>query len=142
MAIRVLALDIEATIVSNVMTQIARPGLRSFLMFCLQSFDRVVLFTALSEERAREVMDGLVVTGDAPPQVKELEYIHWSGRTKDLRFVPNAQVEEILLLDDEASYIHPEQRAQWVPIKPFLPPYVYSPDRELKKTITALEDRL
>ena len=31
--------------------------------------------------------------------------------------------EEILLVDDQQGYVHPEQEALWIPIPEFLPPY-------------------
>ena len=40
--VEVLALDLEGTLVSNAMSQIARPGLRDFLEFCGEAFPRIV----------------------------------------------------------------------------------------------------
>ncbi len=48
--IEVLALDLEGTLISNAMSQIARPGLRNFLEFCGRTFSRIVIYTALAIE--------------------------------------------------------------------------------------------
>jgi hypothetical protein len=49
----VLALDLEGTLISNAISQIPRPGLYLFLDNCSQKFDRIVIFTAISEKRFR-----------------------------------------------------------------------------------------
>ena len=41
--VEVLALDLEGTLISNAMSQIARPGLREFLEFCGDRFPRLVI---------------------------------------------------------------------------------------------------
>ncbi|MGD9830135.1 MAG: hypothetical protein AB7E70_06365 [Hyphomicrobiaceae bacterium] len=48
---RVLALDLEGTLISNAMSCIPRPGLFAFLEGCREMFARVVLFAAVLEAR-------------------------------------------------------------------------------------------
>jgi hypothetical protein len=48
---RVLALDLEGTLISNAASQIPRPGLYEFLASCQQLFQRIVIFTTVSEAK-------------------------------------------------------------------------------------------
>ncbi len=64
--IEVLALDLEGTLISNAMSQIARPGLRDFLEFCGAAFSRLVMYTFISEDRFRQIARMLVNEGSAP----------------------------------------------------------------------------
>jgi len=123
-AICVLALDLEGTLVSNAVSQIPRPGLFEFLEFCRAVFPRIVLFTAVSEPRARDVVRSLVEAGDAPAWLLTgLEYVDWRGEYKDLRWVGGAAIEQIVLVDDREEYVRPDQRSQWVPVSEFAAPY-------------------
>jgi hypothetical protein len=49
---KVLALDLEGTLISNAVSIFPRPGLYNFLEFCHDTFDKIVLFTSVSEERS------------------------------------------------------------------------------------------
>jgi hypothetical protein len=120
----IIALDLEGTLISNAMSQFPRPGLYQFLEFCRNNFQRVVLFTAVSEARTKNIVQVLVEAGDAPAWFAEdVEYIKWEGIYKDLRFIENAEPTEILLVDDQEAYIHPEQKESWVRVPEFEPPY-------------------
>jgi hypothetical protein len=48
MAIRVLALDLEHTLISDAARADPRPGLAEFLTFCHERFERIVLFDAVA----------------------------------------------------------------------------------------------
>jgi hypothetical protein len=137
----VLALDLEGTLVSNAVSQIPRPGLWRFLEFCRRAFTRVVLYTAVSEDRARAVLRSLVQAGDAPPWFEAVEYVDWSGAFKDVSFVTGTQPGEVVLVDDQEAYVHPEQRRQWVPIEEFAWPYPET-DTALETLQGELEARL
>lgn len=115
----VLALDLEATLITDVFSQIPRPGLRKFLEFCDRKFSRIVIFTGASEEYFREVAIKLVNNGEAPSWFANLEYIHWDKQIKDLTLIPNASLDKTLIIDDYYPYIHPEQKENWIPIEPF-----------------------
>ena len=136
--IEVLALDLEGTLISNAMSQIARPGLREFLEFCGHAFPRVVVYTFISEIRFRQVARMLVNEGSAPGWFDALEYIDWDGKIKDLRRIPNADPARTVIVDDYEAYIHPQQRRQWVAIRAFEAPYP-DDDRELRKISEILE---
>src|SRR4051812_39497948 len=108
--IKVLALDLERTLVSDAITAEPRPGLTDFLAFCDEWFERVVLFTSVEAADARDVLEALARSGHVPPTfLAKLEYVDWSGEFKDLRFVSAAEPGEILLVDDDAGWVRPDQ---------------------------------
>jgi hypothetical protein len=119
----VLALDLEGTLISNGISQIPRPGLLLFLTRCFELFPRIVMFTTVKEERFRQIATLLVEEGFAPAWFASIEYITWTGKTKDLSFVPCAELETTLLVDDFEEYVHQEQSAQWLKIDCFDYPY-------------------
>jgi hypothetical protein len=122
--IKVIALDLEGTLISNAMSQFPRPGLHQFLEFCHNTFERVVVCTAVSEERAQTIVKTLVECGDAPIWFSDsFEYVVWNGQYKDLKFVTGVDIHEVLLIDDQEAYVHPEQRDQWIPVKEYESPY-------------------
>lgn len=136
--IKVLALDLEGTLISNAMSQIPRPGLYAFFERCRALFPRLVMFTTVNEEKFREIARLLVEEGAAPAWYSDIEYINWSGKTKDLGFVPNAAIADIHLIDDFDIYVHPGQEAQWLPIAYFDYPYDAS-DTGLETMLAQLE---
>jgi hypothetical protein len=138
--IRVLALDLEGTLISNAVSCFPRPGLYAFLDFCRAQFPRVVLFTTVPEARVRPILDALVAEGTAPAWLPQIECVSWSGPIKDLRFISDVAADEALLVDDLESYVHPQQRAQWVPIALFAAPYPET-DRELTRLTEELRRR-
>ena len=48
---KILALDLEGTLISNAMSQIVRPHLKFFLEEVNVKFDKIVIYTAVSEEK-------------------------------------------------------------------------------------------
>lgn len=137
----VIALDLEGTLISNAVSQIPRPGLLAFLARCRYLSPRVVIFTAVNESRFREIAALLVRERASPDWFADIEYVTWHGKTKDLSFVADAALDEILLVDDIEAYIHPGQEAQWLRVAPFDYPYDAN-DKGLEKVLFALEERL
>ena len=132
---RIIALDLEGTLISNAVSQIPRPGLYQFLHFCRNTFERIVIFTAVSEHLTRRIAGQLVLSGHAPPWfANDLEYVNWTSSYKDLAFIPGAAIEETLILDDQEDYILPGQRQFWIKVPEFDPPYLPGDD-----AFTALE---
>jgi hypothetical protein len=136
----ILALDLEGTLISNAVSQIARPGLFDFLTRCKDLFPRLVMFTTVDETKFREIAALLIKEGFAPSWFKDVEYVTWHGNTKNLEFVPDSKIEEILLVDDFEQYVHEGQECQWVRIKHFDYPYPET-DVGLAKVIETLEGR-
>lgn len=139
MPVRVLALDLERTLVSNANRADPRPGLASFLAFCHERFPRVVLFTTVEEPDARAVIEELTDRGYVSAELAErLEYVSWCGEYKDLAFVPGVSPGEVLLVDDDAGWIRSDQKSQWIAIAP----WDGGPDSELLRVQRVLTDRL
>jgi hypothetical protein len=134
----VLALDLEGTLVSNAVSQIARPGLYAFLENCRSVVPRLVIYTSVPEGRFRELAASLVAEGSAPDWFKDIEYVQWNGSRKDLALIPGAAVRRTLLIDDHESYVVPEQRGQWLPIASFTAPYG-AEDAELQGVMKILK---
>ncbi len=137
--LEVLALDLEGTLVSNAMSQIARPRLHEFLEFCRRAAPRVVIYTSVPEAKVREVTANLVAEGSAPGWFENAEVVQWSGCTKDLAVIPGATVERTVLIDDYEGYVVPGQRRQWLPIGSYSAPYP-ADDTELRRVRQVLED--
>jgi len=117
MSIRVLALDLERTLIDDALNARPRPGLLDFLTFCHEWFERVAVFTTVEEADAREVLQGLARLGYLPLELlARLEYVNWWGEYKDLEFVPGTAPNTVLLVDDDGGWVRPDQRAQWVPV--------------------------
>ena len=121
--IRVLALDLEGTLISDADSVIPRPGLRDFLLWCGEAFERVMLFTCVSEEHVRSIARELVESDAAPDWFLEVACVDWERPYKDLRFVPGAAPEEVLIVDDKKLFIRPDQQAQWISIPRYLHPF-------------------
>jgi hypothetical protein len=134
-----LALDLEGTLVSNAVSQIARPGLYEFLEFCRRAVPRLVIYTAVGEGRVRDVAAGLVAEGSAPGWFPSIEYVRWSGAKKDLALIPGAAMARTLLIDDDEGCVVPEQRHRWLQIESFSPPYA-ADGNELRRIRRILED--
>ena len=127
----VIALDLEATLVDNVIDQTPRPGLYDFLEQVMRHFSFIVLYTAVREEVARGTLNHLHEQGLLPPgfpEPRDMPIVRWSGHSeyKDLKFVRDLfddppPVENIWIIDDDPEWVHPDQLAQLIPIRPFEP---------------------
>ena len=117
MNLKVVALDLERTLISDSLSADPRPGLFDFLTFCAERFERIALFTSVETPDAREVLESLAGGGHVPLEfMARLEYVEWLGEYKDLTFIPNAAPGEILLIDDDIGWVRPDQRDRWIPI--------------------------
>ena len=136
MSVKVLALDLERTLISDAMSADPRPGLFDFLAFCHDRFERVALFTSVGTADAREVLEGLARSGHVPSAfLARLEYVGWGGEHKDLAFIPDALPGGVLLIDDDAGWVRADQRGRWVPIAA----WDGGPDGELPRLRLVLE---
>ena len=137
--VRVAALDLERTLIDDARSARPRPGLAAFLAFCHDRFERVAIYTTVETADAREVLDDLDAAGHLPDGMLErLEFIDWTGEYKDLAFVPDAAPEEIVLVDDDAGWVRPDQRDSWVQVAP----WDGGADAELRRVRAELERRL
>ncbi len=118
MSDKVLALDLERTLVDNALHGTPRPDLFNFLTFCHEHFERIAIFTTVEEADAREVLNDLDRDGYLPTGLLDrLEYVAWSGEYKDLTFIKDASPSEAMMVDDDAGWIRPDQRERWIEIK-------------------------
>ena len=138
--ISLIALDLEGTLISNAMSQIPRPGLYSFLDECSLLAERVVMFTTVREERFRPIANLLVEEGYAPEWFRDIEYVKWEGKVKDLTFIPRAKVQQSLLVDDFHIYVAPGQENRWIEIKQFEYPYSED-DNDLSRVLNLIKER-
>lgn len=142
-----LALDIEGTLVVSAGWPWARPGLKEFLEWCRGTFGRVVFFTAVASDLARQALEFLVSRGEAPAWVLDLEVLNptplvvpWGPEPvtkKDLRVL--GDLARVLLVDDHEGYVVHEQRDRWVPVALFDGD---PQDRELARVREELERRI
>jgi len=136
---KVLALDLERTSIDDASRCRPRPGLREFLAYCDDRFERVAIFTTVEEPDAREAIEGLALRGYLSSRLlARLEYVAWSGEYKDLHFVPNAALDDMVLVDDDAGWIRPDQKAHWIPIEAWDGGH----DNELSRVRSILESLL
>lgn len=113
-----LTLDLEGTLISNAVSQIARPGLRLFLEEVRGQFDQLVMFAIVREPLLRRIVELLVREGSAPLWFVKIGYTRWSGKTKDLRSV-SPKLGDVLLMDDHRAYVHPGQEQWWIEVPLF-----------------------
>jgi len=120
---KVIALDLEGTLISNAVSQIPRPWLYEFLISCESITEKIVIFTAVSEPIFRSIAKFLVEENFAPQWFEKIEYVLWEGKTKNLNFVDPCLIERVVLVDDFKDYIHVGQEESWVQIDTFASPY-------------------
>ena len=58
-----IALDLEASLIDNAISGAPRPGLHTFIEFCIENFDRIALLTTVEEPDARDVLYSLADSG-------------------------------------------------------------------------------
>jgi len=132
-----IALDLEGTLISNAVSQFPRPGLYSFLEYCQRNFARIVIYTAVPEIYFRKIAKTLIDLKQVPDWFVNLEYIKWHGKYKNLTFIPNIKLDRVIIIDDRAAYIKPEQKKNWISIREYSYPYSQS-DRELTRIVGEL----
>ena len=139
---RIIALDLEGTLISNAISQIPRPGTKEFFAFCFDNFDRICIFSAVSAVRIRAILTQLVCDGILSQECCDaIEIIDWQGPHKDLSAIPGSDWREILIVDDLATYILPQQQTQWIQVSEFAPPYPRT-DKELTRIVDLIKTRL
>ena len=134
-----IALDLEASLIDNAISGMPRPGLHMFIEFCIENFDRIALLTTVDEPDARDVLYSLADSDAIPEEFTTVEYIHWQGQYKDLGCAKDISTDEILFVDDDENWIHPDQTNQWIAIKPW---HGDTEDKELSRIQHALRERL
>lgn len=134
---KTLALNLEGTLISNAMSQIVRPHLKYFLEEVNYKFDKIVIYTTVSEEKYNEILSLLLKEQNVPEWFKDVDNIKWSGKYKDLKYVSN-EISNVFILDDYEGYIVPEQKSQWIEIKQYEYPYTDN-DNELMNILKVIK---
>lgn len=118
--IKVLALDLEHTLITDIFTCLPRPGLNEFLESVKNLFGRIVIFTAVSKEGFRDVAKTLIDEYKVYSWFADLEYIEWPREgKKDLSYISGIEPHEALLVDDQFGYIQYSQLFSWIKIEEY-----------------------
>lgn len=122
MALKILALDIEGTLVTNRGKWYPRPHLHEFLEFCFHRVERVCFFTLLSKASAKNVIEWLVEAGHAPKVALErFEYVECKRNYKDLECLNHSDLNEVMLIDDNAPNVKPGQEERCILVPGYEP---------------------
>lgn len=124
--LRCIALDLEGTLLTTAYDPLPRPYLREFAEWCLETFDRVFIYTAVQENTAQVIIARFVRAGVLPPDFPQrTEMVIWprgaGGIRKDLRHL-RLPLHWVVLLDDMPEWVVESQRHRWVQIVPFAKP--------------------
>ncbi len=76
----ILALELEGTLISNAVSQFARPGLYAFVEFCREHFDRLVLYTSVREVVGEAIVRTLVAENTVPEWFLDVPFVRWPDR--------------------------------------------------------------
>lgn len=136
---RVVALDLEGTLVSNAVSVFPRPHLDVFLGELDVLADEVVLFTSVSTVRARAVLELLAGEGVVPGWFASVRILG-GAPVKDLSRVADLSSAVVVLVDDQAGVVVAGQEARWVPVVAFDAPYS-ADDRGLVGVAAQVRDR-
>jgi len=121
----VIALDLEGTLISHASTLIPRPGLREFLDFCRDHFNRVVILSFVDADKGRAILHTLADSGHMPEWVRTIEYFQAQGGrpgAKDLRQL-GVEPDHALLVDDQPQVMPREQLHRLIKVKEFKAPF-------------------
>jgi len=132
-----LCMDLKGTLISNAVSQIPRPGLRTFLESVWEVCD-LMLYTSVSSVRVHMIRNLLVEEGVAPVWFLDLPVCHPDGTIKDKARCGRS---DAFLLDDQAVVVAPGEESWWVPVAEYLPPYS-DDDLELVKAFATIKSRL
>jgi TFIIF-interacting CTD phosphatase-like protein len=123
---KILALDLEGTLITTAVSMIPRPGLYDFLENCNKRFERIVMMTSVPRDWFERVRTVLIENEEVPYWFADVEYIDYSnckysndGEFKDLRCIPRCRINDILIIDDVEYFIRQEQKDQCILISSY-----------------------
>lgn len=123
---KVLALDLEGTLITTAVSMLPRPGLYEFLEYCRGKFGRIVMMTSVPRDWFEKVRDVLIEHNEVPTWFKSVKYINYAereesedGSFKDLRCIPECDEHEAIIIDDMEWFIRENQKDRWIEIKPY-----------------------
>lgn len=136
--IKVLALDLEGTLIASISKPFPRPRLYEFLEWCRSRFEHIVIYTCVDENKFRSVISKLVQNKSVPAWFKEITYVEWDGMIKDLWNIDGITPKQAIIVDDAEIFIPNDQKSQWIEIKTFDFPYP-ADDNELSRVQNIIE---
>ena len=89
------------------------------------------------KQKYNEILSLLLKEQSVPDWFKDVEYIKWSGKHKDLNYVCN-EIDNVFIVDDCEDYILPEQKLQWIRINQYEYPYS-NEDNELLNILKVIK---
>jgi len=118
--LRCAALDLEGTLLTTAFHPEPRPGLREFAQWCLDTLDRVYIYTAVESDKAAVILELFRRHGHLPKAfVDAAEIVEWpcgaDGSLKDLRLL-RLPLRWVVLLDDMRQWVVNQQLDRWVRI--------------------------
>lgn len=121
--LRCIALDLEGTLLTTAFDPLPRPYLKEFAQWCLDTFDRIFIYTAVDERTARVIIARFVRAGILPARfAADAKLVTWSrgigGSLKDLRLL-GLPLHWVVLLDDMREWVVTNQQHRWVRIAAF-----------------------
>ena len=70
-----------------------------------------------------------------------VEFVPYSGKTKDMSAAGEPDSATVLLVDDQPSMVHPGQEAYWIAVAEFMPPFDQE-DHELERVAEIISKRV
>jgi hypothetical protein len=122
----VLALDLEGTLMGNVASAVARPGLHRFLTCCRSLVARLVVVASVPEPQFREVARRLVAEASAPAWFADVEYALRHADSNEAPQLSHAEPPFTLLVGGPGSQADADHKSQWLAV----PKYEPSPDSD------------
>jgi hypothetical protein len=138
--IKIIALDLEGTLIASANNPVPRPGLYQFLQWCKKNFKQVVIYTCVDEPIFRSIANKLVINEAVPSWFREIKYVEWDGMIKDLYNIDGIEPEQAIIVDDMEIFISENQKSQWIEIKTFDFPYPED-DNEFIRVANAIREK-
>jgi hypothetical protein len=108
-----IAVDLEGVLISNAVSRFPRPGAAAFVTACRLAGDRVVLYTSVRAELARQIIDEMVAERLLPPEPFDA-IVHAPGSTKPLIGIAD-------LLFDDAAGVGPGEEDRLIRVPEYNP---------------------
>jgi hypothetical protein len=140
----VIALDLEGTLISNGISQFARPNLSKFLNELIACVDEIVIYSTLATSKILKVFERLESENEVPSWLSQCRIIEWCGGCKSLSRVTENRNVLVFLIDDFEGYVCPEDRYGWFEVPSFTSPYDERPGvlaevlQEVQAVLTAV----
>lgn len=120
----ILALDVDGTLIRNVIEPVPRPFLGVFLEALPMITERVCIYSAADPSYVERAFLHLVGKKRAPQTLLTYPRVRWERaghkRMRRASELFSGNPADVVLVDDLEQFIHPSERSQWEPIAPFV----------------------